>query len=101
MRPLRTLLLTLITALFAVSGMARAMPMPAAQPPCHEAPADHGKSTPAQAAMTCCIGCMPAPAETAVILTSVAAKPTVFGVAVTEPEGRMTAPEPHPPRLRA
>ena len=46
MRSLRTLLLTLITALFAVSGMASAMPMPAAQPPCHEAPADHGKSAP-------------------------------------------------------
>ena len=98
MRPLRTLLLTLITALFAVSGIARAMPAPAATPPCHEAPADHGKSAPAPAAMTCCIGCMPAPSEAVVILTSVAAEPATYSRAVTSPEGRLTAPEPDPPR---
>ena len=42
MPALRILVLTLIAALFAVGGIARAMPMPTAQPPCHETPVDHG-----------------------------------------------------------
>lgn len=100
MQLLRTLVLTLVAALFAVSGTARAMPMPAAQPPCHEAPADHGKSAPAPAAMTCCIGCMPAPAETVAVLTVSRAEPARYARADTALEGCLTAPDPDPPRLR-
>ena len=100
MRSLRNLVLTLIAALFAVSGVARAMPVPAAQPPCHEAPADHGKSMPIQAAMTCCIGCMPAPADVAPALKTLPAEPTVYADLAAVLVGRLTAPDPDPPRLR-
>jgi len=101
MRAVRTLILTLIAALFAVSAMARAMPMPAAQPPCHEAPADHGKSTPAPAVMTCCIGCMPAPAEAAPMLTTLPAQRPAYAPVQARPPGRLTPPEPDPPPPRA
>lgn len=100
MLALRSLVVILIATLFVAGGTARAMPMQAAQPPCHEAPGDHGKSVPVQAAMTCCIGCMPAPTDATVIPTRVAARPAVFGRATLQPEGRLTAPDPHPPRLR-
>ena len=99
MRPLRTLLLTLITALFAVSGMAAPAPAKATPSPCHEAPAHHDKSAPSQATMTCCIGCMPAPSEAVVIRTSVAAEPVAYEPPASGPEGRLTAPDPDPPRL--
>jgi len=102
MPALRVLLLILIAATFAVGGTARAMPAPAAEPPCHEAPASPDKHKPAQqAAMNCCIGCVPAPGETAVVLRAAAAEPTVYAVTETAIEGRHTAPDPGPPRLRA
>ncbi len=100
MRALRTLLLILIAATFAVGGTARAMPMPATEPPCHEAPAAPDKHKPAQPAVNCCVGCMPAPGETAVVLAVVAAEPTAYSVVQPAIEGRLTAPDPHPPRPR-
>ncbi len=51
MQALRMLLLILITATFAVGGTARAMPIPDAEPPCHEAPASPDKHGPAQLAV--------------------------------------------------
>ena len=96
---MRTLVLTLIAVLFAVSGMARPVPAEAAPSPCHEAPAHHDKSAPTQAAMTCCIGCMPAPSDAIVVLTSVAAEPEAYDHPASGLEGRLTAPDPDPPRL--
>lgn len=100
MQALRTLLLVLIAATFAVGGTARAMPMPAAEPPCHDAPANPDKHKPAQQAVNCCIGCLPAPGETAVALAVVAAEPTAYSSVQLAIEGRLTAPDPHPPRAR-
>jgi hypothetical protein len=100
MRTLRILVLSLITALFAVSGMARAMPAAPATPPCHEAPTHHGKSAPVPAMMTCCIGCMPAPVEATVVLTSLPAQRPAYAPVQVRITGRLTAPDPDPPRLR-
>ena len=98
MQALRTLLLILIAATFAVGGTARAMPMPASEPPCHESPASPDKQKPVQPAVNCCIGCVPAPGEAAVALSVVAAEPTAYTVVHPAIEGRLTAPDPHPPR---
>jgi len=99
MQALRTLLLILIAATFAVGGTARALPMPAAEAPCHEAPAGPDKQKPAEAAVVnCCIGCVPAPGEAPVALSVVAAEPTAYTVVHPAFEGRLTAPDPHPPR---
>lgn len=98
---MRTLVLTLIAVLFAASGMARPALAEVTPSPCHEAPVHHDKSTPIQAAMTCCIGCMPAPTDAVVVLTSVAAERPAYDHPVSGLEGRMTAPDPDPPRLRA
>ena len=98
MQVLRTLLLILIAATFAVGGTARAMPMPAAEPPCHEAPASPDKHKPVQLAINCCLGCMPAPGETTAALAVVAVEPTAYAVVHPTIEGRLTAPDPHPPR---
>lgn len=56
---LRPLLLILTALLFAFGGLARAAETQTAAPPCHEAPAD--QSSKATLAMSCCVGCMPAP----------------------------------------
>lgn len=101
MQALRALLLILIAATFAVGGTARAMPMPAAAPPCHEAPASPDKHKAAQVVVNCCAGCMPAPSETAAMLEITVAEPTAYAVVETAIEGRHTAPDPGPPRLRA
>jgi len=100
---LRTLLLSLIAVVLAVSGTARAMPMPMAaqQPPCHEAPATPDKHKPAPIAVNCCAACMPAPTDAAVALAATTAHPTAYAVVETAIEGRLTAPEPDPPRSRA
>lgn len=100
MQSLRTLVLVLIAALFAVSGTARAMPAPAGPPPCHEAPAQHGKSMPAPAAVSCCVGCMPAPTEVPPLLSGQSAEAAVYADALAMRSGRVTAPDPDPPRLR-
>jgi hypothetical protein len=98
MHALRMLLMILITATFAVGGTARAMPRPDAEPPCHEAPASPDKHGPAQLAVNCCVGCMPAPGDAPVILAVVAAEPTAYSVVQPVIDGRLTAPDPHPPR---
>jgi hypothetical protein len=98
MQVLRMLLLILIAATFAVGGTARAMPMPASEPPCHEAPGSPEKQEPVQMAVNCCVGCMPAPGESAVVLAVAAAEPTTYTVVQPAIEGRLTAPDPHPPR---
>ena len=102
MRLVRPLLLILVATLFVVGGVARAlpMPMPAATPPCHEAPANHGKSMPVQAAMTCCIGCMPAPTEAAPLLADLPLERPAYSPIQTILMGRLTTPDPDPPRLR-
>jgi len=97
MQALRTLMLILIAATFAVGGTARAMPMPASEPPCHEAPASP-EQKPAQPAINCCIGCVPAPGDAVMILSVAAAEPTAYSVVHPAIEGRLTAPDPHPPR---
>lgn len=102
MQALRTLLLILIAATFVVGGAARAMPMPeTAEPPCHEAPASRDKSAPAQAAVNCCLGCMPAPGETPVLLATAPAEPAGYVVVATVADGLTTSPDPDPPRTRA
>ena len=98
MQALRALLLVLIAATFAVGGTARAMPMPAVEPPCHEAPASPDKHKPAQLVVNCCIGCMPAPGEAPVVLSATTAEPTAYSSVQPAIEGRLTAPDPHPPR---
>ena len=98
MQALRMLLLILITATFAAGGTVRAMPMPGVEPPCHEAPASPDKHRPAQLAVNCCVGCMPAPGDAPVVLAVVAAAPTAYSVIQPVIDGRLTAPDPHPPR---
>ena len=98
MQALRMLLLILITATFAVGGTARAMPMPDAEPPCHEAPASPDKPKPTQLAVNCCVGCMPAPGDAPVVLAVVAAEPPAYSGVQPVIDGRLTAPDPHPPR---
>lgn len=98
MLALRALFLSLIAVLLAVGGTVRAMPMPVAEPPCHEAPAHHDKQKPAQVAVNCCVGCMPAPTGTQVLLPEVPVAPTDYATVETSTEGRRTAPEPRPPR---
>lgn len=98
MQALRMLLLILITATFAVGGTARAMPMPDTEPPCHEAPASPDKPKPAQLAVNCCVGCMPAPGDAPVVLAVIAAEPPAYSVFQPVIDGRLTAPDPHPPR---
>ena len=99
MRGPRTLLLTLIAALFAVSGVARAMPMPAAPPPCHEAPAGHDKSKPATLAVSCCAACMPAPLDAGIAVASIPLARPRFALTRTTAEGVQTTPDPRPPRF--
>jgi hypothetical protein len=41
---------------------------------------------------------MPAPGETVVVLAVAAAEPTAYTVVQPAIEGRLTAPDPHPPR---
>lgn len=107
MAALRALLLVLMTATLVVGGTARAMPAPAAAPPpCHEAPASQGhhdksKPGPAQAAMSCCVGCMPAPNLAVAVQRSASTERPVYARATPRQAGRLTAPEPDPPRLRA
>lgn len=100
MQALRTLLLILIAATLVGGGTARAMPMPVGEPPCHEAPAAPDKHKPAQLAVNCCVGCIPAPGGTAVVLAVVVAERTAYTVVHPAIEGRLTAPDPHPPRPR-
>ncbi|MFZ4604691.1 MAG: hypothetical protein ACOYM5_00400 [Caulobacter sp.] len=100
MQALRTLVMILIATLFVVGGTARALPMPAGAPPCHEAPADHGKAAPVQAAMSCCVGCLPAPVDSGAPARILPAERPAYTAVETRLDGRDPAPEPGPPRVR-
>jgi hypothetical protein len=114
MRDLRTLMLILLAAVFAVGGPLRALPCHAeTTAPCHEmaqsmagdmagmthdkAPAH--KSKPDAMALSCCVGCLPA----AVRDLAPAATPGVavrldFAVVSQSLDGLSPAPEHGPPR---
>ena len=100
MQALRTLGMILIATVFVVGGTARAMPMPVGQPPCHEAPSDHRKSMPVQTAMTCCVGCLPAPVDSGPCARILPAERPAWTAVEPLLEGRSPAPDPGPPRLR-
>lgn len=98
---LRTLLLVFAAMIFAFGGLARASEGPASEPPCHEAPGKAPAGTPGKAtlAMSCCVGCMPAPQAlpgpgAAPVATLARAYPRPIHRLV----GRLLAPEPPPPR---
>ena len=110
MRGLRTLMLILLAAVFAVGGPLRAMPCHAqVVPPCHEtagemagmghdkAPAH--KSRPDTLALNCCAGCLPAAArDLAPAATPDAAVRLAFAPVTLSREGRSLAPDHDPPR---
>ena len=97
MMALRPLLLVLTAMIFAFGGLARAAEPAAAEPPCHEAPADH--SSKATLAVNCCVGCMPAPNLLPAPLGVFAAlAPTAYVVASPTLLSRPLAPDTPPPR---
>lgn len=97
MTALRPLLLILTAIVFAFGGLARAAEMPMSEPPCHEAPAaPSGKAT---LAVSCCVGCMPAPnLLPAPILTPTAATAATYNTASPTLLSRPLSPETPPPR---
>ena len=114
MRGLRTLMLILLAAAFAVGGPLRALPAHAdGVPPCHEmagadmagmvhdkAPAH--KSRPDAMAMNCCAGCLPAAArDVAPDLAPGAIVRIAFAPLSQAVDGLSPAPEHGPPRLNA
>jgi hypothetical protein len=110
MRGLRTLMLILLTAVFAVGGPLRALPAHAdSVPPCHEmasettapardkAPAH--KSKPDALAMSCCAGCLPASVrDAAPVLAPGAVVRIAFAPVSQAVDGLSPAPEHGPPR---
>jgi hypothetical protein len=105
MRGLRTLMLILLAAVFAVGGPLRALPCHAetAPPPCHEmaaAAADMSgmahdkarKSKPDALAMSCCAGCLPA----AVRDIAPAASPGAASASPSLRQPGLGRPEPRP-----
>jgi hypothetical protein len=114
---LRTLMLILLAAVFAVGGPLRALPAHAgAVPPCHETAADMGelrgemagmahdkapahKPKPDALAMSCCAGCMPAAVrDIAPAVTPGAAVRIAFAPVSQAHDGLSPAPEHGPPR---
>jgi hypothetical protein len=110
---LRTLMLILLAAVFAVGGPLRALPAHAGTvPPCHETAADMGdmagmahekapvhKSKPDALAMSCCAGCLPAAArDLAPAATPGAAVRVAFAPLSQAVDGLSPAPEHGPPR---
>lgn len=102
MRSLRALILVLIAALTFGGALSAAAPAFAAPVACHESshqPAAPEKQKPAQVAVNCCAGCLPAPSQVASALVAPAlplqehARPTAERL-----ESLARAPEPHPPR---
>lgn len=103
----RALVFSLMAALFAVSGVARAAP-PLETPPCHETqqshhqapPTDHDrKPAPIQMAMNCCLGCMPAePAAAPPVAFAPPSRQHLFAGPMALREGLAVAPELGPPR---
>ena len=113
MRGLRTLMLILLAAVFAVGGPLRALPAHAGTvPPCHETTADMGemagmarekapvhKSKPDALAMSCCAGCLPAAVrDLAPAATPGAAVRVAFAPLSQAVDGLSPAPEHGPPR---
>jgi hypothetical protein len=114
---LRSLMLILLAAVFAVGGPLRALPAHAgAVPPCHETAADMGqmadettgmthdkapshKSKPGALAMSCCAGCLPAAVrDIAPTVTPGAAVRIAFAPVSQAFDGLSPAPEHGPPR---
>lgn len=113
MRGLRTLMLILLAAVFAVGGPLRALPCHAeVVPPCHETAADMGemagmahdkapahKPKPDALAMSCCAGCLPAAArDVAQPATPGAVVRIAFAPISQAVDGLSLAPEHDPPR---
>jgi hypothetical protein len=114
---LRTLMLILLAAVFAVGGPLRALPAHAgAVPPCHETAADMGemrgemagmahdkapvhKSKPDALAMNCCAGCLPAAVRDIAPTTTPGAAVRIAFAPVSQAfDGLSPAPEHGPPR---
>jgi hypothetical protein len=106
MRGLRTLMLILLAAVFAVGGPLRAMPCHAeAIPPCHDlAGMAHDKtplrkSKPDALAPSCCAGCLPAAArDLAPAATPGAVVRLAFAPVSPSHDGLSPAPDHEPPR---
>ncbi|KQY31048.1 hypothetical protein ASD38_06730 [Caulobacter sp. Root487D2Y] len=113
MRGLRTLMLILLAAVFAVGGPLRALPAHAdGAPPCHEMAADMGemagmthdkapahKPKPDALAMSCCAGCLPAAVrDIAPAAAPGAAVRIAFASLSQAVDGLSPAPEHGPPR---
>jgi hypothetical protein len=117
---LRTLMLILLAAVFAVGGPLRALPAHAgAVPPCHETAADMGemrgemagmahdkapvhKSKPDALAMNCCAGCLPAAVRDIAPTATPSATVRLAFAPLSRPlDGLSLAPEHGPPRLLA
>ena len=111
MRGLRTLMLILLAAVFAVGGPLRAQPCQAQTvPPCHEMAADrpgmtsekapaHKSRSDATAAMNCCFGCLPASVrDTTPDLAPGVAIRIAFAPFSQAADGLSLAPEHGPPR---
>jgi hypothetical protein len=110
---LRTLMLILLAAVFAVGGPLRALPAQAGTvPPCHETAADMAemagmahdkapvhKSKTDALAMSCCAGCLPAAVrDVASAATPGAAVRLAFAPLSQSLDGLSLAPEHGPPK---
>jgi hypothetical protein len=113
MRGLRTLMLILLAAVFAVGGPLRALPCHAEiVSPCHETAADMGamvgmahdkapihKSRPDAMPLSCCAGCLPASVrDVAPVLAPGAVARIAFAPLSQAVDGLSPAPEHDPPR---
>ncbi|MFZ0268000.1 hypothetical protein [Caulobacter sp.] len=114
---LRTLMLILLAAVFAVGGPLRALPAHAeAAPPCHEVAADMDRSggeladmvhdkapahkpKPGALAMNCCAGCLPTAVRDIAMATAPGAAVRLGFPALSQSlDGLSPAPEHGPPR---
>jgi len=109
MRGLRTLMLILLAAVFAVGGPLRAVPAHAGASACHEmagameGPRPHKapahKSKPDLLALGCCVGCLPAAArDAATVLAPGLRLRVAFAPFSQVLDGLSPAPEHGPPR---
>ena len=113
MRGLRTLMLILLAAVFAVGGPLRALPAHAdGVPSCHETAADMAgmahdkarahKSRPDAMPLSCCAGCLPASVRDATPVLAPAAVVRIAFASVSQAaDGLSPAPEHGPPRSLA
>jgi hypothetical protein len=110
---LRTLMLILLAAVFAVGGPLRALPCHAeVVPPCHETAADMGemagmahdkapvhKSRPEAMPLSCCAGCLPASVrDAAPVLAPGGVVRIAFAPLSQAVDGLSPTPEHGPPR---